>query len=308
MSLTQRVFAGYGAFLIALMCVCPVWDAIGMLLNRNYVFWMGPILPLVIVTLWGFCVLVFLMGTDFIFATSPFRDPRLQALMFVPSVSFVALGLITILVSVPMSTEVNQVRDDLMFRCGQTPETELLQEHYVSLLELRKQPECMKEASVESCSGYKAGEPRSEYLKFLEKTFHCSGFCVSWELQSYDAGAGQGQGSASDPTEIAQGTKESGDVINVTTWSRRTGVHLHPESTGYDEAGSHVTVHWKRPPALFVTRDMPVTCDGAAARDLIFAGSNRADALWASGTLLFIVALVMALWDWTPLRSRRKYF
>lgn len=337
MPLTEGAFAGYGAFILIMICTFPAWDAIGMLLNENYTFWMGRNLPLIILIMCGLILCVFLISTEVIFTLSPLRDVRIQSLMLVPTFLLTMLALSMVLVSMPMSIGATTQMNDLTFRCGHSPETRRLQRHYFDLLYLRTQPECKELPSIENCEGYQEDDRHSVYLKFLESRFRCSGFCHAWELESFeenmdadladglegrrgnvrgqmqralqpgDANEGAEGGALPPGVSDVEGLMDS--IVNFTRWHRGRGAGNGTVMGKSGQAVINETVgfpvlEWGRPPALFSTQELQVTCDGAAARDLLFVANDRANNLWASGVVFLIIALVMALWDWTPIKKR----
>lgn len=88
-----------------------------------------------------------------------------------------ALGLGLIWASVPLQMHSQQAHHELLEQCRFGARTAPLYAYYSVLLNIRKRPDCIMQATVEQCDGFQERFPYTGFLKHLELTYACSGFC-----------------------------------------------------------------------------------------------------------------------------------
>jgi len=171
------VFMAVGTTLLFFLTVVPVWNAIALLHDPNYTFWCGRNVPIWTIAL--LCSVVGLyMASIFVFFTSSRPQAQTeQTILMLASVFLTTLGLILILLSLPLSEQAVYTYNNLMHRCDVSDQTHRLFEYSQVLQGIRQGDECRYKYSVEECDGYADAAPYTKFLKTMEDSFRCSGFC-----------------------------------------------------------------------------------------------------------------------------------
>eukprot|EP00927_Polykrikos_kofoidii_P077589 TRINITY_DN74521_c0_g1_i1.p1 TRINITY_DN74521_c0_g1~~TRINITY_DN74521_c0_g1_i1.p1 ORF type:complete len:511 (+),score=96.13 TRINITY_DN74521_c0_g1_i1:105-1637(+) len=166
-----------GSVLLLIVMLVPLLDAMRLLSDPTYVFFLGRKWPLRIIQLclgiillWVFAVLVF---------SGCARDETKTdvSVYMIATVVVSILGVFLLLIAAPLKTEVEETYAELFTNCHFGQRTSHLYAYAAALQGVRQTVDCMKEASVESCSGYKEVMPYTGFLKDLEYRFQCAGFC-----------------------------------------------------------------------------------------------------------------------------------
>jgi len=167
-----------GTVMIALLWLNPYWNAIGLLHDQNFVFWVGRAIPRVMISM-AVVILVVYIFTMFIFfyyATPQFQTD--QTLVSIVGMFVTLTGLVLLLCSIPLIEQTTFTYTNLMFQCDTSIQTQRLFEYSQVLNNIRSQPDCAALRSVEECAGYKEAPPYTTILKVMEDTMFCSGFCL----------------------------------------------------------------------------------------------------------------------------------
>lgn len=175
-----------GAFVLFLVCLTPVWDSIKLLYCGTYVYFMGRMEPSLIIFFCCCIILLFIIAT---ILTSTFARPETkteQTFMYLFTSTICAVGLGLLFFSIPLQSHSSAAEHELMFDCTTGPRTAQLHAYYNVLLDVRQRPDCIKMQSVEDCQGYEERYPYTGFLKYLELSHSCSGFCYN---AATDAGA-----------------------------------------------------------------------------------------------------------------------
>jgi len=182
--------AGYGltivgAVLLFLVAVTPMWDSFILLNSSTYVFFVGDLECSRVISFCGavivFYILAMLLTTRF--AVSERKTYRTFMYVFLSAIMLLGLGLL--LFATPIRVQSTAAYNELMDCTGLTtvgwtqPLYYRLHAAYRGLLELRLQPDCINKVSVEQCKGYEAHNPYTGFLKEMELSYECSGFCYS---------------------------------------------------------------------------------------------------------------------------------
>lgn len=174
---TRNIFVATGLFLLLLLSIVPIWSAISLMLDDNYLFWSGTGVPMFIfiscicvIVLYGFTSLVF-----FQVAAPEARND--QTVVLIACVFVSLLGLVLMIGSLPLSRQAADTYHNLMHNCRTSLQTRGVYQHYVALQTLRSQPDCVNKFSVEECAGFVESAPYTAFLKATEANSRCSGFC-----------------------------------------------------------------------------------------------------------------------------------
>mmetsp|Transcript_52023 Transcript_52023/g.120900 ORF Transcript_52023/g.120900 Transcript_52023/m.120900 type:complete len:377 (+) Transcript_52023:84-1214(+) len=265
--INKNMFLAMGLVLLAMLCFLPIWDSIEMLRNLNYAFWGQRGLPVTVIIVSCMLLIFFFFTTEAFFGRWKNELHTTQSLVVMASLFITLLGLMLVLVSLPLSQKAIETHNDIVYQCSNSQATRKLRTYYMGLLQVRRNPDCLKEYSVEECPGYWEEKPYAGYLKALEGNFRCSGFC-------YQPAA----------TSMLQ--------ANATNSLHRGHGALLVKSRGRD-------VEMKYPPTLFSQANFEASCDGAAARNLINFTRDTGYQMWYMGIVLIALSICMGLWEWS---------
>lgn len=173
----KELVLGAGLIFLLIMCVGPIWSALGLLRSDNYVMWSGEGVPYALITALMMLIILYVLTVGAFFAYARPTARAGQAVWTIASLFITLLGLIEILVSFPLSSSSLTAYDNLMNRCDVSEQTHRLFEYSQVLHNIRRQPSCIGEHSVETCPGYQEAAPYTSLLKAMEENFQCSGFC-----------------------------------------------------------------------------------------------------------------------------------
>lgn len=172
---TVSVLAYIGAFLVAMLLLVPIWNALAMMTDSIFAHIVGRAVPISL-----FISSLLVIGAYFLmvrlFFGSPLQDQTRHNLLVLLNIFLGALGIALILQAVPLGNESENAYDKLWLNCEFTPFTRDLATTSLTLQNLRAGPKCKGEQSVEDCTGYQASRP-AYILRDLEQTYRCSGFC-----------------------------------------------------------------------------------------------------------------------------------
>jgi len=170
-----------GAILLALLVLTPVWDATRLVYSFTFVFFNG--------RMWCFLAICFCIGILAFYILSMVimvgcgaaEKKTLPSYVYLFTTTITILGLGLLLLAQPLRVDTLTAYNELMMDCNTGPRTEQLTAYYNVLLNLRRQPDCLKKTSVEQCSGFqeqsKTKQIELNYLKQMELQYLCSGFC-----------------------------------------------------------------------------------------------------------------------------------
>merc|ERR1719473_2230185 len=147
-------------------------------------------------------ILTLYMGTIlgfFRFAGSRARTSAGEGSVLMIVNMFVTLfGLTLMLVSLPLSRQASETYMNLSHRCDYSDQTHRTFEYWTVLHNIRTTPECASMPSVEDCAGYEEAMPYTGFIKNMESTLRCSGFC--WRPAPVAGTAGTGSSASAGPS------------------------------------------------------------------------------------------------------------
>lgn len=172
----QAIVTVIGVTLLALLCAMPLWNAVHLLQDRNFVFWNGRFVPSLMM---GLCISI--LTSYVIIMLDTFRHASAGTLLRVAkSIShlfLLLLGLVLVCTSYPLSIQASNTASELLENCPSGDTSYRLYEYSQVLHNIRSSPGCAHKRSVEQCEGYAEAPPYTDFLKTMEKEFACSGFC-----------------------------------------------------------------------------------------------------------------------------------
>lgn len=256
----SRVYLCVGLFMLGMLVLLPVWNAITLKHSEAFLFFLGHGFPDLIL---GICLpilVLYALTIGCIARASPSSFRSDDTMMTVGACFVTLLGLALLAVSSPMSTAVEAVTHDIWSNCRFGASTRELFDSSASLQALRARSPCQEEESIEQCVGY-AETPAATALKAMELEWRCSGFCYSPPSDGSD--------SAASALRVALSLPRCQD-----------GAPPPCETLPY-------------PHTLFSLEDRHLSCDGVAAREINSFGKEAAEQLFVQGVMLVLVPVLV---------------
>lgn len=255
----STVYFFVGLFVLGMLCMVPVWNAIALKYDEAFLMFLGTLFPNLILLVCGGVVLLYGLAIC-CFVASQSRMQSDSTMLTIGTCFLTLLGVLLLVVSSPLRTTIYSTSNDIWANCQFGAATHDYYDTAVTLNALRAQPECKALPSVEQCAGY-VSSPEATKLKEMEATWHCSGFC-------YES-----------PNAELQGEMAA----------------LGGLSLPFCRDAPPPCKTSPFPPTLFSQRNDEVSCDGIAARDINTFGKEVADQSFYEGVCLVIIALLIAL-------------
>lgn len=289
--ISKWVFLTLGMLLLVFVSLLPVWDALSLTKDFNYVFWQGQILPWTLICVCVALPVIFLLMTEIAYSFGR----TTQTLVSVISVTMTILALLLVSISMPLSSRAAETANSLMQTCASSPEPLLIRNHYLDLLRLRQTPDCAQMSSVEACAGFVEKQPYTAYLKDLETNYKCSGFCfeapkVSLVERPPDDARGKVRLSFSKERSFFGRTRDKIPAVSALELDAAGKAML---DTARDESLAEAA-----PPTLFSTANFKATCHGAAARNMLVFGREVGFQMWYLGIALLSLSIVIGVLEW----------
>lgn len=258
----RNVFMSVGVVLLLLLCIVPLWNSMSLMQNANYVFWAGRSVPTWIIIICIIMIFLYVATTAVFFSASHPAVQSEQTVMMIANIFITMFGLILMLIALPLINQSNSTYYNLMYACDYSAETHRLFEYSQVLHNIRAMPDCKTKPSVEDCVGYEPAPPYTDFLKEMETSFRCSGFCYRMSASSVSS---------------SNSTKE--EKTSLMALGQRIDHTASMESPkGY-------------PPTLFTQANYQATCEGMAARDMKnFAGDIGTQTFY-QGIYLVLIAV-----------------
>lgn len=169
-----------GMLLMFLVVMTPLWDAARLLGDPTFAFFLGHGLPL-----WTIVCCLVALATYAVVAFAFLRPGPLQercteqSLLVACAAILGLLGVSFLMISGPLASQAYATHSQIFTGCqhGTSPQAQLLFEYASSMQALRATPACGSQASVEECEGYREYSPYTGFLKAMEQTYKCAGYC-----------------------------------------------------------------------------------------------------------------------------------
>lgn len=286
----RLVFLVTGVVLLGLVCGVPVVNAIMLIMDMNYVFWVGVSIPLWMIFLSLGVIVAYAITILVLFRRPQPQAESEQTMLLIANIFIVVLGLVFIFVAMPLSRQSTDTYDNIMTKCETSPQTMRTYEYAQVLQNIRSLPDCYSKYSVEECNGYEDAHPYTGYLKALERHFRCSGFCYR-PPSSAGAALPQLLSNASKAVSAARSGKrrllQMGRASSALTVESSQGPP--PPSSGVlEKAGTS-----SAPPTLFSDANYQASCEGMAARDMKLLAGDIAHQTFYQGIYLVAISIAM---------------
>jgi hypothetical protein len=174
---TLVLLCSFGLFLLCMLILTPVQDCFRLLWSSVYVYFCGRDQPFRIIL--GCVIMLSIYSlASWGSARHAAKDTRVdQVFMWLFLCSLLGLGIGFLITAEPLQARAQRAHWQLMYQCRSGSQTADLYYYYMTLLDIRKKPDCIHEDSVEKCPFYEERFPYTGFLKHLELDLHCSGFC-----------------------------------------------------------------------------------------------------------------------------------
>lgn len=251
--------------MLLLLAIVPIWNAIALYEDFNYVFWAGISIPRWIVVVSFLMIFVYAIVTILFFRRPSASTQTEENIMNLATVVISLFGLFLMIVAGPLKWQADTTASSLLLHCKTSEEVHRLYEFQQVLQNIRATPACAKKFSVVECAGYQASYPYTQYLKDAETNYLCSGFCSKKTVHQ--------------PSSHSSITKAAGKPVLLS--SKETEVELR-----MGEASS-----WTYPPTLFSDANYQASCEGMAARSMRNFAGDIGHQTFFQGLFLVVIAV-----------------
>jgi len=93
-SSSKLIFTTSGVILLALLCVVPVWNAVALMSDSNFVFWVGRNLPVWMIMFCFFLIVLYIITILTFFTYARLEVQNEQTIMMIANVFITLLGLV----------------------------------------------------------------------------------------------------------------------------------------------------------------------------------------------------------------------
>lgn len=284
-----------GTFILLALITFPIYDCYRLMQNFNYNYWVGDFVPWSCIAL---CIVVFLLFPALCYCVlSGEKLDRVNKhdLAMTSATMATTLGLVLLFVSWLGSDWLFSAQLSLSSTCQTSMLTRPARLWYESAQALRKSPGCAGLRTIEDCAGFsELARMQDEYLYFkaMEDKFMCTGFCEPDPVETSSLLAVKNSSSP--------GMASSQKRKRPTSQASFLGLHAQ-EANAKKLTSKNAMVHQINPsfpPTLFTDLNFnKVTCQGAAARGLLFTGMAVTDNLWWQGVVLIGSSILIGFTD-----------
>lgn len=189
-------------------------------------------------------------------------------IMIIFQIFVTVYGLFCIAASQPLTHQAEITFVNLMYQCETSPYTHRLYEYSQVLHNIRATPACAKMYSVEECAGYEEAAPYTPFLKGMENSFRCAGFCMNMPQAQVSAPKKASKAGLKQSLLSTDRANSAADTMPVPTY----------------------------PPTLFSNMNYQASCEGMAARDMkMYAGEIGREMFYQGIYLVSTAAIVGAM-------------
>lgn len=267
-----------GSFLLLMLAVVPIWNANSLLVDFNYVFWAGSHTPHVIIIVCVLIVVFYALTSGIFFRRGNAPAQTEETIMMLATVFISLFGLFLMISSLPLTSQAETTSANLLFNCDTSEQTHRLYEYSQVLQNIRATPACKKKFSVEECDGYQDSAPYTGYLKSMENSFRCAGFCYKAPTASAPSGTSL--------IGVTQGVRQRhADTRSLATEEATM------EERSLEASVTELSASATYPPTLFSDANYQVSCDGMAARDMKSFAGDIGRQTFLQGIYLVVIAV-----------------
>jgi len=161
---------------VVLLLFIPVWTSILILEDSAMKYMLGTTLLRTFIILVTVSVIFYGWITRLFFRYADSEVQTYQSVYLLGMSAAITIGILLLMVSIPLSVRVHSATTSLREDCLADHHTKPLRTAYLQLYARRSAESCLKEESVETCTGY-VPSLSTFILKKLETQYYCSGFC-----------------------------------------------------------------------------------------------------------------------------------
>jgi len=181
MWLTDHGTFTLGFLMLLLLIIMPMWNSIRLLYDQVFVYFVGRV--------WPFFTILACLGSVLLYVAlyrhaqnlidqEEYRHDHTH-MKTVMSTVLATLGLLLVLISLPIQRESQLAYNDVSFDCDRGTSTVGLFSYASALKTIRTSSTCSTFPTVEQCDGFQHSQPFTGFLKYLELSHECAGFCSS---------------------------------------------------------------------------------------------------------------------------------
>lgn len=318
------VFVYVGTLLMGLLVAVPLWNAILLLGDLAYVYFVGRWSAALLIAVCAGGVLLYFLSIAIFFRLGRPETMTNQTVFMIWVASITALGLGFLLISESLAHDSQMIYTQLFDHCASGSLTRSLNSHQAWLQELRNSPACASEARVNDCEGYMSA-PEHEVLQHIELKYRCTGFCYApttfTAAPASATGASEASANASAITNAsAEASEPPTAALYAASRSGRRGGHrrklgvaqalsLAAGESSMSEASSLANANAMAgstaqvpaegqapevtfPPTLFTLANYQASCSSMTARHTRNLAGGMAAQLSASGIGLIFVSIL----------------
>eukprot|EP00747_Dinoflagellata_sp_TGD_P162110 gnl/TRDRNA2_/TRDRNA2_179338_c0_seq1.p1 gnl/TRDRNA2_/TRDRNA2_179338_c0~~gnl/TRDRNA2_/TRDRNA2_179338_c0_seq1.p1 ORF type:complete len:551 (+),score=57.66 gnl/TRDRNA2_/TRDRNA2_179338_c0_seq1:81-1655(+) len=274
-----------GMFVLLMLILNPVWNALALLQDEMYVYVQGKTTPFLMIGSCAFVYVAYALILIFFFRYGRRETQTEKTLLIICNLLITLLGVVLLVLSVPPRMDAGEARRDILKHCASSDATRDLYTKYVELASLRGDDKCIHRSSVEDCDGFNSTR-EADVLKYMEMNLHCSGFCSS--ARGYDSNVTQAKMMAgTTTTTVAPILLQRGKAIQLPSHLPNASAKNVPGDLTDSDAITY-------PPTLFTKRNFRSSCEGMAARHFDNFVEEVSQMVFWEGICLVSVALGMA--------------
>jgi hypothetical protein len=283
----STIFTGVGCALLLLLSIVPMWNALMLLQDTNYVFWLGRCVPQIILITCVSIIIIYAITIALFFRRSESSGKHgEQVIMMIANVFITLFGLFLLIVSLPMTNQAETTYANLLYRCDYSDQTHRLYEYSTVLHNIRSTPACLSKNSVEECDGFERVEPYMSFLKGMENNFYCSGFCYKAPDSRIHAAMAQVNSTA-----LLQGKKQRSGRQQTALKVEEALVEENAAES-VESKSSYVPSYV---PTLFSLGNYEPSCDGMSARDIKNFAGEMGKQTYCQGIYLVFIAVTTGM-------------
>jgi len=319
-----------GCALLLLICFIPIWNAIALLQDPAFRHFCATQVPWIFLLLLAVIGIAYMVSVILIFSHVQNMDTLDESLYILVPIVLTVLGALFLMTSVPLANDSYEVYTQIVYDCAHGSRTRDLYGHSASLQQVRNQPSCLMQSSVEECQGF-AYTDANDFLKSMERSYHCSGFCYN-TVAAANPPLPNASAMGLNSTVLLQ--THSGVTENF-TWAAgqmphdmrmrsmraRSMPELHSmgaqerllsssqtsEASAQPTAGASGSSYSTVPPALFSKAIYVTSCSGMAARDMRHFIGDVSQQFFYEGMTLVAAALVITFVKLFHAASKQEY-
>jgi len=300
----SRIVLGVGSLMLLLTVTMPVWEAYRLMLDPTFAYFIGREYCMSIIALCMSAIFLYCMMIVLLFSCAREEGKTQHSVLGSVTTVITVLGLCLLLIAQPLKRDSKDAYEDLFFRCASAPRMQLLVEHSMVLQTLRNSSSaCAAQVSVEQCEGFQESHPYTGYLKAIEGSYRCAGFCWGGDVTAAPADKTANTTVAPEAGAglLSQERPRPGITLVSTLLSelarrragQRAGSSASLLSTDHAVVRAVVKGIQSYPPTLFTDANYQTSCDGMAARVLRYRAVEVADMLYIEGVVLVFVAILV---------------